>query len=115
MNTADVIAHIAWHEGQMVGVLEAHDLVGSELWDLPLDQRNAAIYEVYKDHPLAEVRQEALQTYEIMMKLLASFPAGDLEDTASFPNMPPEWQPWELIANNTYEHYEDHGKGVLHA
>ena len=39
----DVIAHLAWHEREMVGMLQAHALVGSELWNLPLDQRNQAI------------------------------------------------------------------------
>jgi hypothetical protein len=22
--------------------------------------------------------------------------------------MPPDWQPWTIIAQNTYEHYQDH-------
>ncbi len=32
----------------------------------------------------------------------------DLIDPSSFPNMPPDWQPWMIIAQNTYEHYRDH-------
>ena len=37
----DIIAHITWHEREMVGLIRAHDLVGSELWNLPTDERNA--------------------------------------------------------------------------
>jgi hypothetical protein len=40
----DVIAHLTWHEREMVGLIEAHALVGSELWNLPTDERNVAIY-----------------------------------------------------------------------
>ncbi len=37
----DVIAHVMWGEREMVGVMQAHALVGSDLWDLPEDERNA--------------------------------------------------------------------------
>ena len=40
----DIIAHITWHEEQMVEVLEARALIGSEWWDLPTAERNAKIY-----------------------------------------------------------------------
>jgi len=39
----DVMAHIAWGERQGIGVIEARALVGSELWDLSEDERNAAV------------------------------------------------------------------------
>ena len=29
----DVIAHLTWHEKEMLGLIRAHALVGSELWD----------------------------------------------------------------------------------
>ncbi len=44
-NVKDIIAHITWHEAQMVKVMEARALVGSDWWELPTDERNANIHE----------------------------------------------------------------------
>ena len=104
----DVIAHITWHEKEMNGLIGAHALVGSELWHLPLDQRNAAIYAENKDRSLDGVRQEARQVYAQLLKLLDTLSEEDLHDPGRFSDMPPDWQPWTLIAENTYEHYDDH-------
>jgi hypothetical protein len=92
----------------MLGVLQARALVGSPWWDLPLDQRNQAIYAENQARPLAEVRQEAAQVYEALLKAIEALEEEDLHDPARFPGMPPDWKPWELLANNTYEHYLDH-------
>ena len=32
----------------------------------------------------------------------------DLLDASHFAEMPSNWKPWEVIASNTYEHYDDH-------
>ena len=45
----DVIAHVTWFEREMVGVLRARALVGSDLWNLSRDERNAAIHEQNRD------------------------------------------------------------------
>jgi hypothetical protein len=103
-----VIAHITWHEKEMIGLIEAHALVGSELWDLPLDRRNAVIYDRNKDRSLEDVQQEARQVYAQLLERLDTLSEADLHDPGRFPNMPPDWQPWKLIAENTYEHYDDH-------
>ena len=104
----DIIAHLTWHERQMLGVLQARALVGSPWWDLPLDQRNQLIYEENLARPLAEIRQEAGQVYEALLKAIEALDEADLRDPARFANMPPEWKPWELLADNTYEHYQAH-------
>ncbi len=54
----DIIAHITWHEREMVSLVEAHALVGSELWNLPTDDRNAVIYEEIRQQPLEQVLEE---------------------------------------------------------
>jgi hypothetical protein len=104
----DVIAHITWHEGEMVGLIEAHALVGSELWNLPTDERNAAIYELVRDQPLDQVLAESAQVHQQLVETLPSLSDQDLTDPGGFPGMPPDWQPWLIIAQNTYEHYQDH-------
>ena len=108
----DIIAHITWFEREMVGLIRAHALVGSELWNLPTDERNAAIYEQTKDQPLEQVLAESQQVHQQLMEALPSLSDDDLTDPSTFPNMPPDWQPWMIIAQNTYEHYEDHMRDV---
>jgi hypothetical protein len=108
----DIIAHITWHEKEMVGLLEAHALVGSAWWNLPTDDRNRMIFEENKARHLEDIRRAAEEVHQQLIQLLATFPEDDLYDPASFPNMPSDWQPWMLIAQNTYEHYRDHTQDI---
>jgi hypothetical protein len=104
----DVIAHITWHEREMIGVAQAHALVGSNLWDLPTDQRNAAIFEANRDRSLADVLTEAQQVFPQFLAAVEGLTDEDVNDPGRFAHMPADWQPWKLIAENSYEHYEQH-------
>ena len=104
----DLVAHIAWYEREMISVLETHALTGSDLWDLTLEQRNAAIYAVNKDRLLRDVLTEARLVSVDLVRLLPTLSEADLNDASGFPGMPFDWQPWQVIASNTYEHYADH-------
>ena len=108
----DIIAHITWHEKEMVGLIKAHALVGSELWNLPTDDRNAAIYAEVRDQPLEQALAESAEIHQQLLDALPSLSNADLTDPTGFPNMPPDWQPWLVIAQNTYEHYQDHIKDI---
>ncbi len=55
----DTVAHVSWFEREMVGMLKARALVGSELWNLPQDERNRQIQQGNKDRPLEDVLGEA--------------------------------------------------------
>lgn len=39
----DVIGHVAWSEQEMLGMIRQRAFVGSPLWELDLDARNAAV------------------------------------------------------------------------
>jgi hypothetical protein len=104
----DVLAHITWHEREMLNVTRAHALVGSDLWDLPLDQRNAVIYNENKDRALKDVLDESATVVKALMQAMQTLTEEDLHDPSRFPNMPTDWQPWDLFAQNTFEHYQDH-------
>ena len=80
----DVIAHLTWHEREMVGVLQAHALVGSDLWDLPLDERNAIIYAQNHDRPLAGVLAEARAVYPQLVAGVQGLAEADLIDPGRF-------------------------------
>src|SRR4030067_1847894 len=60
----DIICHITWFEREMVGVLQARALIGSDLWNLPQGQRNAAVFEKNRYRPLEDVLTEARQVYQ---------------------------------------------------
>ncbi|HEY0069760.1 MAG TPA: DinB family protein [Chloroflexia bacterium] len=112
----DVIAHVTWHERQMVDMLKARSLeegVGSDLWELPLHERNWAIYDSNRDRSLEDVRSESRQVYAELGELLAGLSEEDLTDPARYKDMPDDWEPWRLIASNTYEHYDDHAEAIL--
>lgn len=104
----DVIAHIAWHEREMIGVSRARTLAGSEWWSRSTDERNEAIFQANRERPLDEVRGEAAQVYAELLGALQTLSDEELVDAGRFANMPADWLPWQVIAGNTYEHYEDH-------
>ena len=111
----DVIAHITWHEREIVNMLRTRSLeegVSSELWGLPTNERNQAIYDTHRDRPLQDVLAESRQVYAELGELLAGLSEADLTDPGRYKDMPAEWQPWKLIAENTYEHYHDHAETI---
>jgi hypothetical protein len=104
----DVIAHVSWHEREMINLIRSRALLGSDLWNLPLHERNAAIYEQNRDQSLDDVRAEAAEAFRQLLESLQTLSDEDLNDPARFEHMPAEWQPWKIIAENTWEHYHDH-------
>jgi len=104
----DILAHVTWYEREMVGVLQARALVGSDLWNLPLEARNAGVFEQIRRRPLADVLAESQPVFEQLMAGLQTMTDDDLNEAGRFAEMPPDWLPWQVIASNTYEHYPDH-------
>ena len=109
----DEIAHITWFEQQMVLLVRAHALVGSDLWQLSPHERNDAIFREFRDHSLDEVRGESARVHGELLDLLATLADADLEDPARFPDMPSDWRPGDILAQNTHEHYDAHRVGLL--
>ncbi len=108
----DIIAHITWHEEQMVEVIEARALVGSEWWELPTPDRNARIYEEYKSTPLQDVLDDARATHQQLVHWIGTLTDEDLNGSASFEGMPPDWLLGEILAQNAFLHYGDHAAAV---
>jgi len=104
----DILAHVAWHDDQMIELAETKDLVGSPWWDLSTDERNQKIYEQYQNTPIDEVIAFAQNAYARMMAALRTLSDEDMNDPKRFTDVPEDWIPWRLFASNTYEHYLRH-------
>ena len=104
----DVIAHVNWYEQEMVVLLETRELAGSELWGLSADERNVPIHEQNKDLMLDEVLAESNRVFEHVWELVSQLDDEDLMEASRFDQMPEGWEPWQVIASNTYEHYQEH-------
>ncbi|MFQ5943976.1 MAG: ClbS/DfsB family four-helix bundle protein [Anaerolineales bacterium] len=104
----DAVAHVNWYEREMIQVLEQRALVGSDLWNYPADERNIPIYEEGKDLPLDDVLAESNRLFERLWELVSELADEDLNEASRFDQMPEDWEPWQVIASNTYEHYQQH-------
>jgi hypothetical protein len=108
----DLIAHVTWYERETASMIEQRALVGSDLWELPQDERNIPIYEEYKDRQLEEILVEARNIFNRLVQAVESLSEEELVDASHFREMPEEWTPWKVIASNSYEHYHQHIPGV---
>ena len=108
----DTIAHITWHEEQMVGVMEARALIGSEWWELSTPERNARIYEKYKSAPLQDVLDDATATHQQLVHWIGTLSDEDLNEPGHFEAMTEDWLFGDILSQNTYSHYGDHASAV---
>lgn len=104
----DIIAHITWYEREIVAVLQERALISSNLWNLTQEERNEAIYKKYLNSTLKEVLAESKETIHRLLDVIQSLSQDELINPRHYRNMPEEWVPWELIAENTYKHYQQH-------
>jgi uncharacterized damage-inducible protein DinB len=104
----ELLGHILWYEREMIQMLRSHVFSGSSLWDLPLHQRNAEIYDQVKGLTLPEALAQSASAYAELDSLLESLTDEDLNQPERYPGMPSDWLPWHVIASNTYEHYDEH-------
>jgi len=112
MTLKDIIIHICWFELEMVNMLETMKLQGSPLWELGTDERNTRIQELHANLPWLQV----IATYEnlqpALIELIDGLEEAALKSPIYFKNMPEEWIPVEIIAGNTFEHYEHHIRDI---
>jgi hypothetical protein len=108
----DIVAHVTWYELETAVMLEEQALVGSDLWQLPQDERNIPIHEENKDRDLEDVLAEAENVFERLIAAIESLTEEELSNALHFREMPDEWEPWKVIATNSYEHYHQHIPGI---
>lgn len=108
----DIVAHITWHDREMVSVLKKRSLAGSAWWDLPLEERNRLIFEQHRDQPLEEVLQKHDQVHRELMQEIEKLTDEDLNDPAHIKGMIPGMPLWQLLEQNTWIHYLEHTESL---
>lgn len=104
----DVLAHITWSERELVGVLRQRALVGSELWDLSQDDRNAAVYEQSRTRTLDDVLDEVRRNFAELRAEIARLSDAEMNNPTAIADMPGGLTPWQLLAGGTWRHYAEH-------
>jgi uncharacterized damage-inducible protein DinB len=108
----DIVAHITWHDREMIGLLKARKLVGSPWWNLPLDQRNQNIFEQHRDLPLEDALREHDEAHRTLLDEIARLDDDDLNDPDRIGEMIPGYNLWMLLEENTWAHYLDHTEAL---
>ncbi|HEY6540176.1 MAG TPA: DinB family protein, partial [Ktedonobacteraceae bacterium] len=84
----DIIAHILWNELEMVPLIQTRSLVGSDLWNLPQDERNEAVYQLYRDTPLSDILSQEREAYAQLLQEARTLTDEELNDPHRFKDMP---------------------------
>ena len=106
----DIIAHIAWGEHESMGVAQARAVVGSDLWRLPEDERNAAVFEQNRGRELREVLSASHRIFQQYLKAIAALSEEDLNESSHFVDMPDGWRPWRILYDPS--HYQEHADSI---
>jgi uncharacterized protein (TIGR03083 family) len=109
----DVLAHIAWGESESIGVVKARALVGSPLWDVSEDERNAAVVGESRSRSLEAVLDDYRTTFDAFIGALEGLSDDELNTPDRFDRMPeraPGWLPWRVLYDPG--HYEDHASTI---
>lgn len=104
----DVIAHVAWYEREMIPVMRTHVFAGSELWEMSTDERNIVLFQQNSQRPLQEILTEEEHIYADFFEAVQMLEDEDLNIPQRFKEMPEDWLPWQLFADNSFVHYQQH-------
>src|SRR3990172_2505819 len=108
MTIKDIIAHISWYEDQIVKIIRSKELTGSDLWDLTQDDRNEHLFQINKVRSYLEIKKESAEVFQDLVKQISALQNDELLDPSKYRNMPEDWSPAELVAENSFRHYRQH-------
>ena len=106
----DVIAHITWGEREALGLMAARALVGSDLWRLTDDERNAIVFQQNRHRDLDDVLAESREIFTRYLEALEALSEEDLNDPRRFAGMPLDWRPWRVLYDP--HHYQHHAADI---
>ena len=106
----DLLAHLGFWEQHIVAAyrtLQRGDVPDPGPDEASLHAINARVLAEHRGRPLADVQREEGEAYQALLSLAESVPEDDLFDPHRFAWTRGRPLP-ELIANNSYEHYDEH-------
>jgi len=109
----DVLAHIAWADRENAGVARARALVGSDLWELSDDERNAVVVRDSRSRTLDEVLDEYRDSFTEYLSAIGGLSDEDLNDADRITWLPeriPGWAPWRVLYDP--DHYGNHREAI---
>jgi hypothetical protein len=78
-----------------------------------VDEVNEGFYREYKDRPLADILEGFRASYQRVLVTVEGMSEESLH--APFPWRQDVASIWSLIAEDTYEHYQEHGEMIKHS
>lgn len=96
----DVLAHIAWGRHEAAGAARARALVGSDLWDLPQDERNAIEREQSRARSVEEILRDYRESRAGLLSELEAMTDDELNDPGRMKDLAqtiPGWRPWRVL------------------
>jgi hypothetical protein len=106
----DVIAHIAEWANVAATRLEyglGQRSTPADFEGMEIDARNARFFERNRDVPLNEVQKQEAANWERLLAMAKSLSQEQLDDP-SLPKGGPGHPPWDMIAGNAHEHFDEH-------
>lgn len=104
----DMLAHIAWYEGEEAEFYGETGAESSPLWDEPQDPRNQILFEQNRDRSLQEVLTQFRQAHARFLEVVEGLSEEDLSNPGRFPGTSVEWPPWRRIAVHSCDHDREH-------
>jgi hypothetical protein len=112
----DIIAHITyfetWATNCLMAIRRGEPLPQSEYKGLSVDEENALIYERQRSLPLADVLRGSQISFQRSIASVQGLHDADLYDLELTRAYGVEWTIHDLLAGDTYEHYNVHSASV---
>jgi hypothetical protein len=108
----DIMAHITyfetWATNCLMAIRRGEPLPQSEYKGLSVDEENALIYERLRALPLAAVLRDSRISFQRSLESVQGLHDNDLYDLEFTRAYGVDWTVHDLLAGDTYEHYQDH-------
>lgn len=117
----DTVGHVAYYERWLLHWLEdavrGRVTAGTHRDILNVEQRNAMIYKENKDRTQQEILTDARQVHDRLYQFVAMLPESQLLEPQYFeryivPFWNRNWPLWHCIADDSYEHYDQHTANI---
>lgn len=105
------LGHITWWEQVALHALTGEpdeDILPGEEWDI--DRANARLFERNRSRPLGDVLADFERSSIALLRAVEAMPAARLDEPSPYGGPLAD-----LIAGNTYEHYDEHASAIAAA